>query len=286
MGLLMDASAQAYPEAYLVGVLAYCAVWEVAGYRAPENWGRIRFFLEEEAGLDERQRWAAELYEEAAPSAQEERSLQYRIEAHFSGPRDALAFRERVLALVPEAMHTTVAGHSLLRHLETPREFSRLKQWLAHWRLVGPGRRRFTALPLAEREAEFQRFLELPFVVEAFRRFWHRPPKYRNNQQTRVLVCVAAVLSQMVGVGESADMREWASRLSASCAFSDQTRDDIAGLAEDMSANFYDIEELAYRLVVDAKAVDKRNLREFVRTHRSRLADCSDELLRGLELEA
>ena len=281
----MNAPAQAYAETYLIGLLAYCATWEVAGSRAPEHWEGIRHYLEEEAGLEERQRWAAELYEEGPPTAQEERSVQYRIEDGFNGPRDALAFRERVLALVPEALRTTVAGHSLLRHLEAPREFGRLKQWLAQWRLAGPGRRRFVAQPLAEREADFLRFLELPFAVEGFRRFWHQAPKYRNNRQTRVLVCVAAALGQLVGAAESADIREWAARLAAGCAFSDQTRDDIAGLAEEMSAYFYDPEELAYRLVVDAKPIDKQNLREFVRTHRPRLSDSADELMRGLALE-
>lgn len=270
-------------EDFLTACLAYCLTWELAGTRAPEHWDKIRDYVRSGGYIVERQQWTTELYEEAPATAQEERSILARVETLIVRPQDIGRFRDRVLALLPEPMRQSAAGHSLLRRVAVPTDHSKLKAWL-----VARTPRRFPPLsqsfPLGEREVEFDRFLELPYFLEAFRKFWEVPPKYRNNRQTRALICIGAVLSHSIPAPETGNIEKWSTRLADTCHYSPQTQEDLFVLIDAMSGFSYDTQELAYHLSVDAKSVDNENLRTFIRRHSDELTDFASEFVRDVEL--
>ncbi len=104
-----------------------------------------------------------------------------------------------------------------------------------------------------------------------------------RNRRTRVLVCIGAALSQMVRVDEAADLDLWAERLTASCHFTSQTKDDLRSLIDEMCAISYDVPELAYRLFVDAREIDQQNLHGFIRCYRDQLSALAPELARSMQ---
>ena len=211
--------------------MAYCMTWELAGARAKEHWSEIHTFIADGNALNEQQRWVVELYEERAPTAQEERSIRSRMDAYLLQPRDVAYFRSGILNLLPDPLRNTAEAHSLMHGLAMPStEFGILKTWVMRWKSSQFQASQVRVLPLAEREADFGRFLEQPYFVESFRKFWRVPPKRRGNRRTRVLVCIGAALSQMVRVDESVDFDLWTERLMIACHFTEQTKEDLRSL--------------------------------------------------------
>jgi hypothetical protein len=264
--------------------MAYCMTWELAGTRASAHWSDIHAFIAGENALSELQRWTIELYEEGPPTAQEERSIRARIDAYLLQPRDVAYFGSGILKLLPEGLRGTAATHSLMHGLAMPStEFGTLKSWVMGWKTAQYHAPQVRALPLAEREQDFSRFLEQPYFIESFRQFWHVAPKWRTNRRTRVLVCIGAALSQMVRIDKVADFDLWAERLTASCHFTSETKDDLRSLIDEMWAISYDVPELAYRLLVDAREIDQQNLHGFIRCYRDQLSAMAPELARNMQ---
>jgi hypothetical protein len=259
--------------------MAYCMTWELAGSRARNHWELIRSFVAKNKNLDERQRWTLELYEEGPPSAQEERSIRSRIDAYLVQPRDVVFFRTGILDLLPAVLREAAAVHSFMHGLTLPADgYGKLKSWRMSWNL---GRSKVSTVRpvlLAEREEEFNRFLELPFFAESFRRFWRVGPKMRSTRRTRVLICIGAAMSQMVREEDSVGFERWTHRLATICHFSSETRHDLCRLMNAMSGTSYDVQELSYRLFVDARAIDQRNLERFVQLYGDELSECASEL--------
>jgi hypothetical protein len=259
--------------------MAYCMTWELAGSRASRHWQGIHTFVAAANHLSERQRWTLELYEESPPSAQEERSIRSRIDAYLLQPRDVVYFRTGILNLLPEAMRAAAEIHSFMRGLTIPsNDYGKLKAWVMSWNLRRPQVSQRPVTPLAEREQEFERFLELPYFVESFRRFWRVSPKKRSNRRTRVLVCIGAAMSQMMRVEDSLGFEPWIQRLAVICHFSSQTKHDLCHLMDAMHGASYDVQELAYRLFVDARTIDQRNLERFIKRYNNDLSECASEL--------
>ena len=267
--------------------MAYCMTWELAGSRATDHWSEIRVFISGENALDERQLWAIELYEEGPPTAQEERSIRARIDAYLRQPRDVAYFRSGILNLLPESLRETAGAHSFMHGLAMPStEYGKLKSWAMSWKVARFKAPEVHVLPLAEREQDFSRFLEQPYFVESFRRFWRVAPKCRSNRRTRVLVSLGAALSQMVRVDETVDFDLWTSRLTVSCHFTTQTENDLRSLIDEMSAISYDVQELAYRLFVDAKEIDQHNLKAFIDRYCDELSALAPELARCMQFDS
>ncbi|HAQ58867.1 MAG TPA: hypothetical protein DCR32_07630 [Opitutae bacterium] len=271
-------------EEFLIVSMAYCMTWELAGTRASEHWSDIHAFITGENALGELQRWTIELYEEGPPTAQEERSIRARIDAYLLQPRDVAYFGSGILKLLPEGLREAAATHSLMHGLAMPStEFGTLKSWVMRWKTAQYHAPQVRALPLAEREQDFNHFLEQPYFIEGFRQFWRVAPKRRSNRRTRLLVCIGAALSQMVHIDKVVDFDLWAERLTASCHFTLQTRDDLRSLIDEMSAISYDVPELAYRLFVDTREIDQQNLQAFIRCYRDQLSALAPELALNMQ---
>ena len=283
----MAAAQPTHSREYLMACLAYCLTWELAGTRARGQWQLIACFVAAENRLNQRQRWMLELYEEGPPSAQEERSLRSQIEIYLLQPRDVAYIRAGILSLLPESLRPAAEAHSLMRGLSVQSsEYGKLTSWV-----FNSNRRRLKMAPassvaLAEREQEFNRFLELPYFVESFQGFWRVAPKRRSNRRTRVLLCLGAVMSQMVRGDDAASCELWAGRLAAMCHLGAQTKHDICRLMRQMHAGSYDVQELAYRLLVDARAIDQQNLQRFITVYAGQLSSYATELLRHLRFAA
>lgn len=274
-------------EEFLIVSMAYCMTWELAGTRASEHWSGIQAFVSGENSLGELQRWTIELYEEGPPTAQEERSIRSRIDAYLLQPRDVAYFRSGILNLLPEGLREAAATHSFMHGLAMPStEYGKLKSWVMRWKTAQYQAPKVRVLPLAEREQDFSRFLEQPYFVESFRQFWRVAPKCRTNRRTRVLVCIGAALSQMVRVDETVDFDLWTGRLTAACHFTSQTKDDLRSLIDEMSNVSYDVQELAYRLFVDAREVDQQNLQGFIDRYRDELSALAPELARSMQFDS
>ncbi|WP_162030793.1 MULTISPECIES: hypothetical protein [unclassified Lentimonas] len=272
---------------FLIVSMAYCMTWELTGTRAKYHWSKIHALLAGENGLSERQRWAIELYEEGAPTAQEERSIRSRIDAYLLQPRDVAYFRCGILNLLPDQLRRGAEAHSLMHGLVLPStEFGLLKSWVMSWKSPRVQAAQARVLPLAEREADFGHFLEQPHFVVSFRKFWRVAPKCRSNRRTRVLVCIGAALSQMVRVDETVDFDLWTDRLAVTCHFTEQTRVDLRLLIDEMSNVSYDLQELAYRLFVDAREIDQRNLQSFMNHYGDELSALAPELARSMQFNS
>ena len=259
--------------------MAYCMTWELAGSRARNHWGGIRSFVSGENHLDERQRWTLELYEEGPPSAQEERSIRSRIDAYLVQPRDVLYFRTGILNLLPDVLREAAGVHSFMHGLTAPANgYGKLKSWGVSWSLGRSKVSQVRTLALAEREEEFNRFLELPYFVESFRRFWQVAPKMRSNRRTRVLICIGAAMSQMIRVEDSVGFELWTHRLATISHYGLQTKQDLCRLIDVMNGVSYDLQELAYRLLVDARVIDQQNLERFIKLYSDELSKLAPEL--------
>jgi hypothetical protein len=282
--IIVSATQPTASEEFLVVSMAYCMTWELAGTRAQDHWSGIRAFLTSGNALSEQQRWAIELYEEGAPTAQEERSIRSRIDAYLLQPRDVAYFRSGILNLLPDQLREAATGHSFMHGLAMPPpELGLLKSWAMSWKVARFHAPQVHVLPLAEREADFDRFLEQPHFVVSFRKFWRVAPKCRGNRRTRVLVCIGAALSQMVRVDDAVDFDLWTDRLTVACHFTEQTREDLRSLIDEMSNVSYDVQELAYRLFVDAREIDQRNLQSFISQYLDELSALAPELARSMQ---
>ncbi|MDQ8195029.1 hypothetical protein QEH59_11375 [Coraliomargarita sp. SDUM461004] len=273
----------------LVIALAYCLSWEIAGARANQHWAKIHNYIEQSNTLSETERWICELYEESSPTAQEERSVLYRMNLRLHNPRVVLKFRQEVLQLLPESIVDLAAKHRLMNPLTVPRGYGPLRTWLAERNIKGfrpaPLPLAASAPPtLAAREADFLQFIEFPYFLEAFRRYWHRAPKNRNNKQTRILLTVAAALGQMMTFDSSDEIQEWCNRLAQIGSYTEQTQLDVADLCLIMVGESYDAHELAYRLLVDAQKVDRQNVINFCERYADDLTGFAREFVRGMQL--
>lgn len=272
---------------FLIVSMAYCMTWELVGSRASEHWAEVRSFVAGANSLAERQRWAVELYEESPPTAQEERSIRARINAYLRQPRDVAYFRTGILNLLPVPLQESAAAHSLMHGLEMPStEYSNLKSWVMRWKSANYKAPIIRSVALAEREVEFNRFLEQPSFAESFRCFWGTAPKCRDNRRTRVLVSLAAALSQMLQDQEAADFDLWTSRFSVECHFTAQTKQDLRVLLDALSANSYDVEELAYHLLVDANEADHKNVRSFIDRYSDQLSSLAAKFALSMQFRA
>ena len=152
----MTIARQNNSEEFLIVCMAYCLTWELAGSRARNCWAMIRAFIAGENGLNERQRWTLELYEEGPPSAQEERSIRSRMDAYVAQPRDVVYFRSGILNLLPGTLREAAGGHSFMHGLSMPSsDYGKLKSWVMQWNLGRFKAPEVRAFPLAEREEDF-----------------------------------------------------------------------------------------------------------------------------------
>ena len=270
----------------LIVKLTYCLTWEIGGARASQYWESIRDYIKTSDLLSEMERWGCELYEEASPSAQEERSVLSRINARLDHPREVIRFRQAILDLLPSSIIEVAAKHRMMNSLSVPEGYSRLRTWLAEHKLAGLRPEPPAVTPLATREADFLQFIEYPYFLEGFRMFWQQSPKFRNNKETRVLLCVAASLSQMLACDDAAEWQDWSARLGRIGSYTEKTQRDVAELCVAMSGESYDVQELAYRLFVDAQKVDKQNIVTFCQRYSDELNGFADELVRGMQLDA
>jgi hypothetical protein len=272
-------------DEFLKIALAYCLTWEIAGSRAPGFWEELRAFKDRCDLLDEKELWMSELYEESSPTAQEERSILARIEARLDHPRAVLGFRKEILGILPASIRDAAEKHRLMKALVLPRAQGRVRTWLNQYKMASakthPERGN---LPLAEREAEFIRFLEYPHFLEGFRQYWKQAPKVRNGRETRQLLYFAAAFSQMVHCEETAEFEAWSRRFARACSFSAQTESDTLELGLEMLDQSYDAQSLAYRIFVDVNEVNRANLIQFCRKYEDKLTTFSQELVRALSL--
>jgi hypothetical protein len=271
-------------DEFFIANIAYCLTWEIGGMRASQYWQGIREFIDQSKLLSEKDRWVCELYEESSPTAQEERSILARINAKLVHPRVVLSYRQAILAILPEELAETAAKHRLMNSLTVPEGYNPIRSWLAQHKIADLSRTKVEKVPLAAREADFVRFIEHPYFLEGFRRYWHQAPKSRNNKQTRVLLCIAAALSQMVSFDDESELKGWSERLSKIGNFTEQTLKDITDLSLAMNNESYDAQELGYRLFVDAKEVDRINLTTFCNRYSEELTGFARELVRSMQI--
>lgn len=270
-------------DEFLIACMAYSLTWEIAGANASQHWSGIREYVQDHDGLSETERWICELYEESSPSAQEERSILARINVRIDHPRRIVNFHKATLRLLPESLVEAAEKHRLMNSLVLPQGYGRIRTWLSEHKFARlrpkPG------LPaLATRESDFRSFIEHPYFIEGFRRFWHVSPKNRNCKQMRVLVCVAAALSQMLP-GEGAEqLAEWSERLGRIGNYTEQTRKDVAELCQMMFDASYDAQELGYRLFADAKEADRRAIEAFCERYVDVLTGFARDLVGGMRL--
>lgn len=274
---------------FLILGLAYCLTWELFGAKAPSYWDHLHEYIEEESGLNERERWTLELYEEVAPTVQEERSILGRLVPLLNKPVQLMAARDVILTVLPKESSEAALRHSLLRPLQIPDDQNVLKKWLsglgAKTSLDSNGYSEM-ASSLSTREADFNHFLLQPFFVEGFRRFWHKPPKKRSNRQTRALVGISAALSQMICPDDLGQTEYWCHRVAEACHLTKQTEKDVYSLVAEMVAFTYDASELAGRIFADASVVDKQNFSLFMSTHSDLLSEFKDEFERELNFDS
>lgn len=267
----------------LIACLAYCLTWEVRGAHASQHWSKIHQYVKDQGDLTETERWICELYEEMSPSAQEERSILSRINARLDHPRRVVFFRKSILALLPDSLQEAAAKHHLMHALVLPQGYGRIRSWLAE-HTFSRLRSASEPVPLATREADFLCFIEQPYFIEGFRKFWKQEPKYRNNKQTRVLLSVAAALSQMVAYQDTAELIEWSHRLGRMGNYTEQTCCDVSELSLTMLNESYDPQEIGYRLLVDAKESDRRVLVSFCERYADDLTAFARDLVRSMQM--
>lgn len=277
----------ASPDLFLSLCTGYCLTWEVAGTRAPEQWGLLRQALRTSDELAEHERWAAELYEERLPTAQEERTLLSRLEQVIHSRRQMEEMKALIQSLLPESLRAAAAKHSLLQALQLPQEPSVVQTWLKRSGLHLPATAD-TPLPwggcLGEREADFERFLSLPRFEDNFRKYWHSGPKNRSNRETRALVTIGAIFGQSLRIGTPAELEQWTKRLGSGCHYSSQTQIDVLDIAADTAGESYDATELTYRLLADANPQDVTYLKDFIGGHLADMTGFASEMLRLMEL--
>ncbi len=271
-------------DAVLIASMGYCLTWEITGARANQHWQGIRDYIAGSATLSDMDRWVCELYEESSPTAQEERSILSRIEERLDSPQRAASFRNAILSILPVPLTDAALKHRLMNSLTSVEDYGRIRSWLIEHKLASFRPTPKYRVPLAEREADFIRFIEHPYFLEGFRRFWHAKPKKRNNKQMRVLLCASAALSQLITCHEASEVREWARRLGLIGSYSEQTQEDVSSLCLEMLDESYDAQELAYRILVDAREVDRRNLEIFCERYADELSDFAQDLVRGIHL--
>ncbi|WPJ95638.1 hypothetical protein SH580_19655 [Coraliomargarita algicola] len=273
-------------DAFLVAAMAYCLSWEITGARASQHWSGIRDYIKQNSTLTETERWCCELYEESSPTAQEERSIQSRINARIDHPRMVIKLRQSILDILPATIVESARKHRLIQSLIAPEGYGPLRTWLAERNIAGFRPVPPTLAPLAAREAEFYHFLESPCFLEGYRKYWHQEPKLRNNKQMRVLLSVSAALSQMLTVDSAEELQHWCARLAVIGSYTEQTQLDVVELCSMMSAESYDAHELGYRLLVDAQALDRQNIVTFCERYADELTGFARELVRGMQITA
>ncbi|MGZ0655233.1 hypothetical protein ACWPKO_13530 [Coraliomargarita sp. W4R53] len=271
-------------DEFLVATMAYCLSWEIAGARASQHWSGIRNYIKENDALTELERWTCELYEETSPTAQEERSIQSRINARVDHPRVVITLRQAILDLLPASLSEVAVKHRLMQSLVVPEGYGPLRTWLAEHNVAGFRPVQPALAPLAAREAEFLQFIEAPLFLQGFREYWHQESKYRTNKQTRVLLSVAASLSQMLTVDNAADLQQWCTRLARIGSYTDQTQFDVADLSFLMLGESYDAHELGYRLLIDAQPVDRQNIITFCERYADELTGFARDFVNGMKI--
>lgn len=165
-----------------------------------------------------------------------------------------------------------------------PEEYGLIRTWLIQHKITAFREPSASPAPLAVREADFLRFIEYPYFLKGFRRFWHQAPKNRHNKETRVLLCIAAALSQMVACDQREPLEIWSQRLARMASYSEQTQQDITDLCLEMQDESYEAQELFYRIFVDANKVDRQNLISFCQRYSEKLGGFASEFLRGMQI--
>lgn len=263
--------------------MAYSLTWEISGANASQHWQGIREHVQNHEALTETERWMCELYEESSSSAQEEYSIMARINARLDHPRHVVNFHKAILGLLPESIMETAAKHRLMNSLALPQGYGRIRSWLAEHQFAHL-RPKPELPPLATREADFRNFIEYPYFIEGFRKFWRVAPKSRDNKQMRILLCIAAALSQALPGEDGDDLEEWSLRLGRMGNFTERTREDVAELCRMMFDASYDAQEIGYRLFVDAKEADHTALVAFFERYAEDLTGFARELIRSMQL--
>jgi hypothetical protein len=269
---------------FLVASMAYCLSWEIGGVRAREHWQAIREYIQSSGALTETERWMCELYEESSPTAQEERFILSRINARLDHPRVVVSFRQSILTLMPEALAELAAKHRLMHSLAVPEGYGMLRTWLMQHKIARSRPAQSEPIPRPAREADFLKFIEYPYFLESLRSYWHQAPKFRNNKQTRVLLCIAAAMSQMLTCDDAQELQVWVERMRKIVNFTMQTQADLADLCLAMMDASYDAQELAYLLFVDANKVDRINFITFCDRHSDELTDFARDMVRGMQM--
>jgi hypothetical protein len=246
--------------------LAYCLSWETAGKVVRENWTKLRGIWQSLETLKPEDRRLIELYEESAPTVNEERYLTRRIEklVPTSKPRQVLA--TWMLGCLPDDLEKAAARHPLIRDWLSPTQRG-LPFMLLRRPKAPPGQGEEEALPVeSEREEDFAQFLAMPGFEKAFEQYWHRAPKDRTNKLTRALVTIAAILSHFFSPQQFQKGSAVRAYLKGVCHFSDITVDELCEIARQLESHWYQTADLAYRLLVDARLRDRLNIDEMIRT--------------------
>ena len=85
---------------------------------------------------------------------------------------------------------------------------------------------------------------------------------------------------------EAADFDLWTGRLAVECHFTAQTKQDLRVLLDALSANSYDVEELAYHLLVDAPELDHKNVRSFIDRYGDQLSSLAPKFALSMQFRA
>ncbi|QYY35425.1 hypothetical protein [Ruficoccus sp. ZRK36] len=246
--------------------LAYCLSWETGGKMMRENWTTLREIVQQLDTLKPEDRRLIELYEESAPTVNEERYLTRRIEKLVPTPKARQALGTWILSCLPEDLSVTAARHPLIRDWLTPGQRGLPFMLLRRSRSVSAQTEEDSLPAESEREEDFAQFLAMPGFEKTFEQYWHRDPKDRTNKLTRALVTIGAILSHFFSAEQFNKGSAVRSYLKGVCHFSDITVDELCDIARQLESHWYQSTDLAYRLLVDARLRDRLNIDEMVST--------------------
>lgn len=207
------------------------------------------------------QRWILELYTESPSSFAEGRAVLAQLLQLMTGFRQTARVRKAMICQLPARHQATAESHPLMTNWKPIRLASEDTGFRRFRHAIGLGReydiRDF--LPQIERESAFNTFLEIPGFREAFERFWHQPPKHRDNLRTRVLVVLAGILASTIELQTDEQRSTVKRRIEQECHTSSQTASDILDIASGLHAEQLPVTELGERLIADAADADRKN---------------------------
>ncbi len=246
--------------------LAYCLSWEIAGKVLRENWTKLRAVTQQLDMLKAEDRRLIELYEESAPTVNEERYLTHRIEKLVPTSKSRQTLATWMLSCLPDDLEKAAARHPLIRDWLSPSPGGLPFRLLRRPKAPSDQAEGEFLPSESEREEDFAQFLAMPGFEKAFEQYWHRAPKDRANKLTRALVTIGAILSHFFSPQQFKKGSAVRAYLKGVCHFSDITVDELCDIAKQLESHWYQTPDLAYRLLVDARLRDRLNIDEMIRS--------------------